>query len=249
MIKFFRNIRQKLVMKNQTGKPALPSGRYFKYAIGEIILVVIGILIALQINNWNEHRKNNKKRIDYQRSLINDINKDIESIDNLLIFIEESIEQHNNFTKRLSQPNASYDTLVNIAKYEFLGYFNIIDAFHTATFQTLLSTGDIGLFNEHIRTQLIELNNQQQITLVVTKEAVDQYLGVLASYKYLSNIPISTINSGILYDSFWNSVDKNELVKDFYLVTLRHNNINRTSKNAYTILRKDLINTLNNLKK
>ena len=44
-------------MENKTGKPALPAGRYFKYAIGEIILVVIGILIALQINTWNEGRK------------------------------------------------------------------------------------------------------------------------------------------------------------------------------------------------
>jgi hypothetical protein len=57
MIKFFRHIRQNLIMGNKTGKPALPAGRYFKYAIGEIILVVIGILIALQINNWNELRK------------------------------------------------------------------------------------------------------------------------------------------------------------------------------------------------
>ena len=50
MIKFFRKIRQNLLLKNQTGK-------YFKYAIGEIVLVVIGILIALQINTWNEERK------------------------------------------------------------------------------------------------------------------------------------------------------------------------------------------------
>ncbi len=50
MIKFFRKIRYDLMEKNKTGK-------YFKYAIGEIILVVIGILIALQINNWNEERK------------------------------------------------------------------------------------------------------------------------------------------------------------------------------------------------
>lgn len=52
MIKFFRKIRQNIIMENKTGK-------YFKYAIGEIILVVIGILIALQINNWNEARKSN----------------------------------------------------------------------------------------------------------------------------------------------------------------------------------------------
>ena len=56
MIKFFRKIRQNLLMENKTGK-------YFKYAIGEIILVVIGILIALQINNWNENSKRKSKEI------------------------------------------------------------------------------------------------------------------------------------------------------------------------------------------
>jgi len=50
VLKFFRKIRQNLLIENNTGK-------YFKYAIGEIILVVIGILIALQINTWNEERK------------------------------------------------------------------------------------------------------------------------------------------------------------------------------------------------
>mgnify|MGYP000577589061 CR=1 FL=1 len=50
MIKFFRQIRQNLIMENKTGK-------YLKYAIGEIVLVVIGILIALEVNNWNENRK------------------------------------------------------------------------------------------------------------------------------------------------------------------------------------------------
>ena len=57
MLKFFRRIRLDLMKKNKTGKPALPAGRYFKYAVGEIVLVVIGILIALQINNWNEDQK------------------------------------------------------------------------------------------------------------------------------------------------------------------------------------------------
>jgi hypothetical protein len=50
MIKLFRNLRKKLLSENKTQ-------RYFKYALGEIILVVIGILIALQINTWNEKRK------------------------------------------------------------------------------------------------------------------------------------------------------------------------------------------------
>ena len=52
MIKFFRKIRQKLLSKNKLSK-------YLLYAIGEIILVVLGILIALQINNWNTRRQLN----------------------------------------------------------------------------------------------------------------------------------------------------------------------------------------------
>ena len=50
MIKFFRKIRQNLLSENKTRK-------YFKYAIGEIALVMIGILLALQVNNWSEERK------------------------------------------------------------------------------------------------------------------------------------------------------------------------------------------------
>ena len=53
MIKFFRKIRQKLLVENRFNK-------YLLYAIGEIVLVVIGILIALQINNWNQQRLENK---------------------------------------------------------------------------------------------------------------------------------------------------------------------------------------------
>jgi hypothetical protein len=54
MIKFFRKIRQNLLSEGNTGK-------YLKYAIGEIVLVVIGILIAIQVSNWNEVRKSNNK--------------------------------------------------------------------------------------------------------------------------------------------------------------------------------------------
>ena len=66
MIKFFRNIRQNLIMENKKSK-------YFKYAIGEIVLVVIGILIALQINNWNESRKQQKQEVQILKEIKNDL--------------------------------------------------------------------------------------------------------------------------------------------------------------------------------
>jgi hypothetical protein len=83
MIKFFRHIRQSLIMKNQTGK-------YLKYAIGEIILVVIGILIALQINNWNENRKNIIK----ERNIISEIHQEFESNKEKLSFIKSMHQYH-----------------------------------------------------------------------------------------------------------------------------------------------------------
>ena len=70
MIKFFRKIRQNLLMENKTGK-------YFKYAIGEIVLVVIGILIALSINNWNEENKKKALMITNIKSIAEDIQADI----------------------------------------------------------------------------------------------------------------------------------------------------------------------------
>lgn len=62
MIKIFRKIRRNLLSEGKTGN-------YLKYAIGEIVLVVIGILIALQINNWNELRKDNRKEVANLKSL------------------------------------------------------------------------------------------------------------------------------------------------------------------------------------
>ena len=56
MLNFFRKIRLSLLGSNSTG-------RYLLYAVGEILLVVVGILIALQINNWNETRKNRAKEL------------------------------------------------------------------------------------------------------------------------------------------------------------------------------------------
>ena len=69
MIKFFRKIRQKLLTENKFSK-------YLIYAIGEIILVVIGILIALSINNWNDSRKNDNLRDNYIESLKKDLAAD-----------------------------------------------------------------------------------------------------------------------------------------------------------------------------
>jgi uncharacterized membrane protein YgaE (UPF0421/DUF939 family) len=94
MIKFFRKIRQNLLMENKTGK-------YFKYAIGEIVLVVIGILIALQINNWNE----NIKKLQQEKIYYCKIKEDLESDK---INIKRSLESLN---ERISSAKRALNNL------------------------------------------------------------------------------------------------------------------------------------------
>ncbi len=69
MIQFFRKFRQELLSENKVGK-------YLLYAFGEIILVVIGILIALQINNWNESRKASIQEVNFLSDFFGDLKKD-----------------------------------------------------------------------------------------------------------------------------------------------------------------------------
>lgn len=73
MIKFFRTFRQKLLSRGQRLK-------YVKYMLGEILLIVFGILIALQINNWNEQRKDNKQEVLLLNQIYSDVNTNLSEV-------------------------------------------------------------------------------------------------------------------------------------------------------------------------
>jgi hypothetical protein len=80
MISIFRKIRQKLLADLPAGKAGNRVTRYLVYAIGEIFLVVIGILIALQVNNWNEDRKNQKEAVVILENLKSELKEDFSMI-------------------------------------------------------------------------------------------------------------------------------------------------------------------------
>ncbi len=74
MIQLFRKVRQRLLAEGRTGK-------YLKYAIGEIVLVVIGILIALQINNWNEYKKDRDEEQQILKQLTSEFQSNLQQLD------------------------------------------------------------------------------------------------------------------------------------------------------------------------
>ena len=104
MIKFFRKIRYDLMEKNKTGK-------YLKYAIGEIILVVIGILIALSINNWNEERKSMLQEVNILTKLNTDLKANLIEIKGLKDMTENRIKASQTILNYFEEHKAIDDNL------------------------------------------------------------------------------------------------------------------------------------------
>ena len=136
MIKFFRNIRHDLLNKGQTGK-------YIKYAIGEIVLVVIGILIALSINNWNEGQSKRNAELNFYRNTKQQL---LDDKDNIASVLEDNIilNKQFNYAIKLIQANdkSKKDSLgkiaVNLIDYsDFDGQGNI--------YETMVNSGDVKL--------------------------------------------------------------------------------------------------------
>ncbi len=132
MIKFFRKIRQNLLSEGKTGK-------YLKYAIGEVILVVIGILIALSINNWNQDitSKNEIKQI--LKEVHNDLNQDF-------LYLNKRINEVERFNNNID------NLLYNGNKMSIDSLLNAITKVHYVTSFVPVNFG-YGKLSKHPRTE------------------------------------------------------------------------------------------------
>ncbi|TXD65033.1 DUF6090 family protein [Polaribacter glomeratus] len=135
----------------------MQSGKYFKYAFGEIILVVIGILIALQINNWNESRKQREKEIVILLALKKGLESDLktEFVEGIIFFNESKVALENlsgfyNNTKTI--PN---DSLRKYIRRSLGGEWDFI--FNTATFENLKASGIDVISNDSLRSKISSL--------------------------------------------------------------------------------------------
>ena len=174
MIKFFRKIRYDLMEKNKTGK-------YFKYAIGEIVLVVIGILIALQINNWNENRKNNIAEADYYCRILDDfeLNKKLidetsELITNKIKLCKELLIDLNNIPNDRSK--ILNDFVVAVRQDVFVP--------STITFDDLTSSGQLKLLTDiKLKNRLIEHSTFLNNTLNLLQENRNELIKRMMDYE------------------------------------------------------------------
>jgi hypothetical protein len=223
MIKFFRKIRQNLLLENKTGK-------YFKYAVGEIVLVVIGILIALSINNWNENRKNETRR----KLLLNNLKIDLEQDLRRLATIDDFLEDRKNYSKLilgyLRQPPSQIDSIKTFLAMERSGYTHTFNP-PMPTYTEMQGSGDLSLLNsEELKNALayykvfIETNSKiEKANSNVIKEYSKFILEYLdEDYGYL-NIKDTVASSykGLRFDL-------NEISQDKSIILLLKNVYNKS---------------------
>ena len=152
MIKFFRKIRQNLLKENKTGK-------YVKYAIGEIVLVVIGILIALQVNNWNNERIESIRADEFVEKVSIQIDNNLSKVTQYIDRFSSQYEQ----TLALVSIIGTSDTINIDSKIDSLVELNWSDYHLNINMNTLLEGKDNGDFklisSKELRQHLYDLIN------------------------------------------------------------------------------------------
>lgn len=228
MLKFFKKIRQNLISEGKMGK-------YLKYAIGEIFLVVIGILIALQINTWNDNRIKNNQVKSYAIKLISDLKQDIEEVKFIKWQAKAAylrLDSLLNYTRNLSIDeckNLDLYVLTNNARYRPYRW-------NRSSYEELKSTGILSYFD-----------NDSLVNLLVKYEAFTKHMDA----DYLEDIELirdanklihQVVNINYIVDPFNirittpSSIDEVEIIdfskSDFYIALEKQNLdfINRDKK-------------------
>ncbi|WP_282134331.1 DUF6090 family protein [Seonamhaeicola maritimus] len=255
MIKFFRNIRQKLLAEGNTGK-------YFKYAIGEIVLVVIGILIALQINNWNEERKDRKTEIHYLHRLQEDFIKNQEHLNYQISFSQFQLYNVKLLLKSMDDPLQNDEHILWPYALEH-AYFLAQLTFADNTWSELKSTGNLELISNNEISQNIancyssisslqQLNDEWSLTHLRYKDKINDLLSPKLRNRIMDKLrptqilkPIDSVaelENYILKFKKMNGVsgDLGDILASKKVVIMNYNKLKSSIENIIQIIKDEL---------
>jgi hypothetical protein len=188
MVKFFRKIRQTLIAENRIS-------RYMMYATGEIFLVVIGILIALQVNNWNNDRVARQSEVKYLNNIILDLQKDLSGLDFLIEFRKTRIEGDKKLILQIN--GLAVDDITELTK-------NVVNTImeerftpNNNTYQELSNSGNLNIIsNDSIKILLLQLEEEYKINRFAIDHETWDYR------EYISKPVISHTNLDRIYPVF-----------------------------------------------
>ena len=216
--------------KNKTGK-------YLKYAIGEIILVVIGILVALSINNWNEDRKERKLEVNILNEIAKNLENDLVAIDDGIRVTTIYRDNNLNIYKHLEQKTPLTDSLRMAYSRTYGGRrFNG----STLGFENLKNNGINIIQNDSLKASIVELYNVHLLRLtnvqIVTEEVSALYLKQKISKLKTGNKYVEPLNIITLYDDH-----------EFKETTLYFSKIKYFERLRFINVKEEVKRTLNNI--
>ncbi len=183
MINFFRKTRKKMADDNRPLK-------YMRYAIGEIALVVIGILIAIQINNWNTYNKETKELLNHLKNIQNNLRGDLISLEEVSIFRDSSKSYSQTYLRIANKNEITIDDFSTIENSGYKGYYDINFEPRTSGFEMLKNSGFIG---ELSGTKIESLLNEYYYIvnkIIEREESLNYNIETLENIAFSENIQL-----------------------------------------------------------
>jgi len=224
------------------------ASKYLKYAFGEIILVVIGIIIALQLNNWNENQKKLKLKNTYLKALIADYSNDTSNLKQIIQENSAQLEQLSELRAFIATSAASSEDYTYLFE-NFIPDTNFNFEYNTNTYDVIIATGNIDLFDTETIQMIIELKKSQDMAIKTMEKLDGMYRDQLT--EMTQDYPIYSTYENMSEETkklLWQSVDLNKLplVTDG-ITGLKHYNLR-----GFLYLNEDVLlkteNLLNHLK-
>ena len=180
-------------------------------------MVVIGILIALQINTWNEERQRQQLKASYTESLINDLSLDTLMLARLIDENTAALHSLDLQQRRFLGPEAPIDTLINIVRYEFEPELNTRFQYHRNTLNTLVASWNIDLFSKEFNEMLMGLISMQDIE----RENSNYYMEIYSSKvsRFSDDFPVSGHKNSRIINAIWEEADRRKLAPGFISLT------------------------------
>ena len=223
MFRLFRRLRQRLIFNQKFDK-------YFFYAVGEIFIVFLGILIALQVNNWNEERKRRILEISILQAIKTDLEQDIDEWNRDIGVHNEALTSITIVIDHLAKELPHTDTL----DYHFLtSTVTSSFSYHSGALETLKSTGINILTNEELRIEIVDIyTNWYYYMILLSKHLNDwHFYGVENIFisRFIQAHNFDDYTTKKLWDGEMVPLNYDSLVHDdeyrYYLLTFKNDTI------------------------
>lgn len=179
MLVFFKKIRHRLLHESKFSK-------YLLYALGEIILVVVGILIALSINNWNEDRKEEILELEYLERILTDLNSNTRYFNRQIVEGKKVMDLCYQYIHKAYEVQKSKKEYVELVELFTDRTENMV--VQNSTYLELNNAGKLSIFkNQKIKDSLIALHRYYEYATSRIKEFNDYHSNLLSSSKVYSS--------------------------------------------------------------